>query len=67
MALLPLMHVLEQGGKFVQTVKYGCELVGMKSGPPRAPLRPLNKDAKRELATVVNTLKTTIANILAEE
>ena len=50
---IELECVLEQGGKFVQTVKYGCELVGMKSGPPRAPLRPLNKDAKRELATVV--------------
>ncbi len=65
-ALLPLMHVLEQGGKFIQTIKYGCELVGLKAGPPRAPLRPLTKEAKRELAQVVSTLQTTIANILKE-
>ncbi|MGB0388709.1 MAG: dihydrodipicolinate synthase family protein [Ardenticatenaceae bacterium] len=65
-AMMPLMRVLEQGGKFIQCIKYGCELVGLKAGPPRAPLRPLNKDDKRELAEVVRTLKTTISTILAE-
>ncbi|MEM7800499.1 MAG: dihydrodipicolinate synthase family protein, partial [Chloroflexota bacterium] len=66
-ALLPLMSVLEQGGKFVQCVKYGCEIAGLKAGPPRAPLRPLNKDDKRLMDETVRTLKQTIANILAEE
>lgn len=65
-ALLPLMRVLEQGGKFVQTIKYGCELRGLKAGPPRAPLRPLNKDDKRALVEVMNTLRATIAKIDAE-
>jgi len=65
-ALLPLMHTLEQGGKFIQTIKYGCELAGLQAGPPRAPLRPLTKEAKRELRQVVNTLKTTIATIVQE-
>ncbi len=65
-ALLPLMRVLEQGGKFVQSVKYGCELAGLRTGPPRAPLRPLTKDEKRELEQVINTLKTTITTILEE-
>lgn len=65
-AMMPLMRVLEQGGKFIQCIKYGCELVGLKAGPPRAPLRPLNKDDKRELEQVVRTLKTTISTILAE-
>jgi len=65
-ALLPLMRVLEQGGKFVQSVKYGCELEGLRPGSPRAPLRPLTKDEKRELEQVIRTLKTTISNILAE-
>ncbi|MEM7345055.1 MAG: dihydrodipicolinate synthase family protein [Chloroflexota bacterium] len=65
-AMMPLMQVLEQGGKFVQSIKYGCELAGLQAGPPRAPLRPLTKDAKRELTQVVNTLKTTIDTILKE-
>jgi 4-hydroxy-tetrahydrodipicolinate synthase len=65
-ALLPLMGVLEQGGKFVQCIKYGCEMQGLKAGPPRPPLRPLNKDDKRQLEQVVRVLKRTIADIEAE-
>ncbi len=65
-AMMPLMRVLEQGGKFVQSVKHGCEMDGLPAGPPRAPLRPLNKDDKRQLEQVVRTLKTTIAKIEAE-
>ncbi|MEM7112529.1 MAG: dihydrodipicolinate synthase family protein [Chloroflexota bacterium] len=65
-ALLPLMSVLEQGGKFVQCVKYGCEIVGQQAGPPRPPLRPLNKDDKRLMDETVRTLKRTIAAILEE-
>ena len=65
-AMLPLMSVLEQGGKFVQCVKYGCEIAGMSSGVPRSPLRPLNKDDKRKMDQVVRTLKATIAKIVAE-
>jgi 4-hydroxy-tetrahydrodipicolinate synthase len=66
-ALLPLMRVLEQGGKFVQCIKYGCEMMGQKAGPPRPPLKPLNKDDKRQLEQVVNVLKRTIAEIAAEK
>ena len=65
-AMLPLMRVLEQGGKFIQTIKYGVELQGLKSGPARPPLRALNKDDKRELERVVKVMKTTIAQIEAE-
>lgn len=65
-ALLPLMRVLERGGKFVQSIKFGCELAGLPAGPVRAPLRPLDKDQKRELEIVIRTLKTTIANIVSE-
>ncbi|MDX1520556.1 MAG: dihydrodipicolinate synthase family protein, partial [Anaerolineae bacterium] len=66
-AMLPLMWVLEQGGKLVQCVKYGCEIVGVPGGPPRPPLRPLTKDDKRLMDETVRTLKRTIAGILAEE
>lgn len=62
-ALLPLMAVLEGGGKFVQCIKFGCELAGFKVGDVRPPLRPLNSEDKRGLETVVKTLKRTIAHI----
>ncbi|HCQ64061.1 MAG TPA: dihydrodipicolinate synthase family protein [Rhodobacteraceae bacterium] len=62
-AMMPLMRVLEQGGKFIQCVKYGVEMAGLKAGPPRPPLKALNKDDKRELEQVVRVLKRTIAEI----
>jgi 4-hydroxy-tetrahydrodipicolinate synthase len=65
-ALLPLMRVLEQGGKFIQCIKHGCEMNGLRAGPPRPPLKPLNKDDKRQLEQVVRVLKRTIADIEAE-
>ena len=65
-AMLPLMRVLEQGGKFVQCVKHGVEIAGLTAGPPRAPLKALNKDDKRQLEQVVRVLKRTIADIQAE-
>jgi 4-hydroxy-tetrahydrodipicolinate synthase len=65
-ALLPLMRVLEQGGKFIQCIKHGCEMEGLSAGPPRPPLIPLNDDDKRQLEQVVQELKETIAVILAE-
>ena len=65
-AMLPLMRVLEQGGKFIQTIKYAVEICGRRAGPPRPPLKPLNKDDKRKLEQVVRVLKQTIASIEAE-
>lgn len=64
-AMMPLMRVLEQGGKFIQCVKHGCELMGNYAGPPRPPLRPLNKDDKRQLEQVVRVLKRTVTEIEA--
>jgi 4-hydroxy-tetrahydrodipicolinate synthase len=65
-AMMPLMRVLEQGGKFIQTIKHGVTMNGIDTGPMRAPLKGLNKDDKRELEQVVRVLKSTIANIKAE-
>ncbi len=62
-AMLPLMRVLEQGGKFIQCVKHGVETTGLRAGPMRPPLKGLNKDEKRELEQVIRTLKTTISAI----
>ena len=65
-AMMPLMRVLEQGGKFIQTIKYGVTLNGIPAEQVRAPLKALNKDDKRALEQVVRVLKRTIAGIRAE-
>ncbi|NGM46251.1 dihydrodipicolinate synthase family protein [Rhodobacter sp. SGA-6-6] len=65
-ALMPLMRVLEQGGKFIQCIKHGCEMGGHYAGPPRPPLKGLNKDDKRQLEQVVRVLQRTVAEIEAE-
>lgn len=65
-AMMPLMHVLEQGGKFIQCVKHGTELAGLRAGPVRPPLQGLNGEEKAALAAVLATLKPTIAAIKAE-
>ena len=62
-AMLPLMRVLEQGGKFIQCIKYGLSTRGFDAGPPRKPLQPLNKDDKRELEEVIRTMNRAIAAI----
>jgi len=66
-AMMPLMRVLEQGGKFVQCIKHGVTYGGINTGPMRPPLKALNKDDKRELEQVIRVLKTTIATITSED
>ncbi|WP_222434948.1 hypothetical protein [Falsiphaeobacter marinintestinus] len=65
-ALMPLMRVLEQGTKYIQWVKHGCEMDGLHPGPPRPTLKTLNSDDKRQLEQVVRLLKVTISHIEAE-
>lgn len=65
-AMMPLMRVLEQGGKFIQCVKYGVEYRGLRSGPMRPPLTGLNNDDKRQFEQVLGILQSTIAAIKAE-
>ncbi len=47
--LFPAMASLESG-KFVQKVKYGCELAGVPVGATRLPLLPLTDEEKRDFA-----------------
>ncbi|RZI87797.1 MAG: dihydrodipicolinate synthase family protein [Pseudomonas sp.] len=61
-AMMPLMDFLE-GGKFVQSIKYGCELNGLRTGGVRAPLKGLHDSEKAELKDVVATLKRAVAQI----
>ena len=62
-AMMPLMRVLEQGGKFVQCIKYGVTFEGIETGAIRLPLKALNKDDKRQLEEVVRTMNTTLKAI----
>ncbi|WP_368186226.1 4-hydroxy-tetrahydrodipicolinate synthase [Aestuariibius sp. HNIBRBA575] len=47
-ALYRAMNILESG-KFVQKIKYGCELQGIPVGECRAPLGPLTDEEKADL------------------
>ncbi|HKR40525.1 MAG TPA: dihydrodipicolinate synthase family protein [Paraburkholderia sp.] len=62
-AMMPLMDFLE-GGKFVQSIKYGCELVGLRAGGVRAPLQGLDDEEKQRLKDVVAELKREIASVV---
>ncbi|MCG5071778.1 dihydrodipicolinate synthase family protein [Paraburkholderia tagetis] len=62
-AMLPLMDFLEEG-KFVQSIKYGCELVGLQSGGVRAPLQQLDQQEKQRLQAVVTELKREVASVV---
>jgi 4-hydroxy-tetrahydrodipicolinate synthase len=63
-AMLPLMTVLERGGKFVQCVKYACELDGLPAGETvRMPLRPMKKELKRTLRDTLLIARRTISQI----
>ena len=66
-AMMPLMRILEQGGKFIQCVKHGVTMNGIDAGPVRAPLKGLNKDDKRALEQVIRVARTTISKIENEQ
>lgn len=53
---VPLLNLLEQGGKFCQYVKFGCELAGMPVGVTRRPLLPLNDAEKDKFRAVYKNL-----------
>jgi 4-hydroxy-tetrahydrodipicolinate synthase len=62
-AMLPFMDYLE-GGKFVQSIKHGSSLVGLRPGGVRAPLQGLTDDEKAALQEVVTALKREVAAIV---
>lgn len=65
-AMMPLMSVLEQGGKFIQSVKHGVTLAGRFAGVTRKPLLGLDEAEQQQLETVIRTLKASIAAIQKE-
>ncbi len=66
-AMMPLMRILEQGGKFIQCVKHGVTMNGIDTGQMRPPLKGLNKDDKRALEQVIRVVKRTISEIENEQ
>ncbi|MCM5705792.1 dihydrodipicolinate synthase family protein [Larsenimonas salina] len=54
--ILPILNLLEQGGKFCQYIKYGCELADMPVGNARRPLLPLNDDEKATFKSAYEAL-----------
>ena len=64
-AMLPLMSVLEQGGKFGQCIKHATALGGLPAGPSRNPLAPLNESEQAALAEVIQKMNNDIAAIQA--
>jgi 4-hydroxy-tetrahydrodipicolinate synthase len=65
-ALMPFMRILEQGGKLIQVIKHACILQGLPAGTVRQPLKPLLEHEKRELETVLDTLRKTMAEFINE-
>ena len=64
-ALLPVMHCLEHGGAFIQSVKQACEHCDRPGGPVRPPLLPLSAAQRDQVSRVVSDAKHEIDNILA--
>ncbi|WP_341647113.1 dihydrodipicolinate synthase family protein [Thauera sp. SDU_THAU2] len=62
-AMMPLMDFLECG-KFVQSIKYGCELAGLRPGGVRAPLQGLDDNEKQALKAIVAELKREVAEVV---
>jgi large subunit ribosomal protein L7/L12 len=43
-----------------------CELSGLRGGPVRLPLRPMEKELKREMAEALHTARNTVRSLLRE-
>jgi 4-hydroxy-tetrahydrodipicolinate synthase len=54
--LLPVLEILERSGKFIQYVRYGCELAGMPVGVARAPLGTLTEEERSTFAQLVQPM-----------
>lgn len=54
--LLPVLELLERSGKFIQYVRYGCELAGLPVGVARTPLGGLSDDERSAFATLVKPM-----------
>jgi 4-hydroxy-tetrahydrodipicolinate synthase len=51
--LLPVLSLMEGGGKYTQFVKAGCGLAGHPVGPPRRPLGPATTGESAQLSEAI--------------
>ncbi len=66
-ALLPVFMLMEQGGKYLQYCKYGCEIAGVPVGETRRPLLPLSDDEKAGFRKVYErAIGTKVTRVAAE-
>jgi len=63
-AFMPLMKALEQGGKFLQCVKFGCEMQGRPGGNVRLPLLPMDDSLKQEMTIIIENTRKSLNSIL---
>jgi len=56
-AMMPVFFLLEQGGKYIQFVKYGAELAGLRLGAPRPPIAALSEAEKAHFRALYDQLK----------
>ncbi|BBP98865.1 dihydrodipicolinate synthase family protein [Burkholderia sp. SFA1] len=62
-AMMPLMDFLEDAGKFVQSIKQGCEFAGLRTGGLRTPLQPLDDEQKQALKQIVEALRKEVKSV----
>jgi len=63
--MMPLIYLLENGGKYIQYVKFGCELAGFPVGRMRPPMGPLSAAEKENFRRLYEGVKA--SGILAPE
>lgn len=56
-SMLPLIYLLENGGKYIQYVKFGCELAGIPVGRMRPPMGGLTTEEESEFRRLYEDLK----------
>ncbi len=54
--MLPLLNLMEGGGKYTQWVKAACGLMGRPAGAPRAPLRAATPPELRQLRAALTEI-----------
>jgi 4-hydroxy-tetrahydrodipicolinate synthase len=54
--LLPMLALMEGGGKYTRFVKAGCALTGHPVGPPRPPLRPATSDEEQQIRNALTAI-----------
>ena len=55
--MMPMIYLLENGGKYIQYVKLGCELAGIPVGAMRPPMGGLTPEEKANFTRLYKKLK----------